>query len=99
MAKSEKLNVNHLSEHCKGLNSVVVLGALQLFPANAWIKNNLPLMKSFVNDPESYGVRSLLLSAEEIAVGFLSKDSEMPIVLFNQLKLKGDSIITNPPAK
>ncbi|MFN8336350.1 MAG: SEC-C domain-containing protein [Cyclobacteriaceae bacterium] len=66
---------------------------------DAWIKNNLPLMKSFVNDPESYRVRSLLLSAEEIAIGFLAKDSEMPIVLFNQLKLKGDSIITNPPAK
>lgn len=60
---------------------------------DAWLKNNLPLLRSFVNDPEAYSVHSLLLSAEEIAVGFLVKDSEMPIVLFNQLKLKGDSIL------
>jgi len=66
---------------------------------DAWLKNNLPLLKSFVKDPESYSVRSLVLSAEEIAVGFLAKDSEMPIVLFNQLKLKGDSIITKPTEK
>lgn len=57
---------------------------------DAWLKKNLPLLKPFVSDPESYGVRSLVLSSEEISVGFLAKDSEMPIILFNQLKLKGE---------
>jgi hypothetical protein len=61
---------------------------------DAWLKKNLLFLKSFVPDPESYSVRSLVLSAEEISVGFLGKDTDMPIVLFNQLKLKGDSVIT-----
>src|SRR5258706_50457 len=50
---------------------------------DAWLKKNLALLKPFVSDPESYSVRSLVLSAEEISVGFLAKDSEMPIILFN----------------
>jgi hypothetical protein len=63
---------------------------------DAWLKKNRDMLKSLFANPETYTVSSLVLSAEEIAVGFLATSLTMPIVLFNQLKLKGVAVLRKP---
>lgn len=61
-----------------------------------WLKNNQPQLKKFISNPETYAIRSFILTADEIPLPYLKKEIlPMPIKSFVFLRKDGIAILND----
>lgn len=63
---------------------------------NDWLNANKPALKDLVPDAENYTIKSFVLTADEIPLGYLRKDDlSLPVKSFSFLRMKGLSYLSD----
>lgn len=61
-----------------------------------WMKAHPDALNKLVKDPATYKIVSLILTSEEIPLGYLAKEKmPLPILSFNKLKMDGKAALPN----
>ena len=59
-----------------------------------WIKDNLILLSSLIDNPEEYSIISLILTSEDIPTIYLAQDTlPLPIISFLTMRREGSKVL------